>query len=57
MLTTNRTLRALQRRGYARMSESFLGSGRSAAWLARFLGVEEVPSSNLGGPTKFSLQP
>ena len=26
-------------------------SGRGAAWLARFLGVEEVPSSNLGGPT------
>ena len=29
------------------------GSGRGAAWLARLLGVQEVPSSNLGGPTKF----
>ena len=29
-------------------------SGRGAAWLARLLGVQEVPSSNLGGPT--SLQ-
>jgi hypothetical protein len=28
-------------------------SGRGAAWLARLLGVQEVPSSNLGGPTKF----
>jgi hypothetical protein len=28
------------------------GSGRGAAWLARLLGVQEVPSSNLGGPTK-----
>jgi hypothetical protein len=27
-------------------------SGRGAAWLARLLGVQEVPSSNLGGPTK-----
>jgi hypothetical protein len=26
-------------------------SGRGAAWLARLLGVQEVPSSNLGGPT------
>ena len=32
-----------------------LGSGRGAAWLARLLGVQEVPSSNLGGPTKFWL--
>ena len=34
-------------------------SGRGAAWLARLLGVQEVPSSNLGGPTKFliDLQP
>ena len=29
-----------------------MGSGRGAAWLARLLGVQEVPSSNLGGPTK-----
>ena len=28
-------------------------SGRGAAWLARLLGVQEVPSSNLGGPTNF----
>ena len=28
-------------------------SGRGAAWLARLLGVQEVPSSNLGGPTKY----
>ncbi len=31
---------------------SIPGSGRGAAWLARLLGVQEVPSSNLGGPTK-----
>jgi hypothetical protein len=31
------------------------GSGRGAAWLARLLGVQEVPSSNLGGPTSFRL--
>ena len=30
-------------------------SGRGAAWLARLLGVQEVPSSNLGGPTMFSI--
>jgi hypothetical protein len=30
-------------------------SGRGAAWLARLLGVQEVPSSNLGGPTKFLI--
>jgi hypothetical protein len=30
-----------------------IDSGRGAAWLARLLGVQEVPSSNLGGPTKF----
>jgi hypothetical protein len=30
-------------------------SGRGAAWLARLLGVQEVPSSNLGGPTKNSF--
>jgi hypothetical protein len=30
----------------------WMGSGRGAAWLARLLGVQEVPSSNLGGPTK-----
>ena len=29
------------------------GSGCGAAWLARLLGVQEVPSSNLGSPTKF----
>ena len=29
------------------------GSGRSVAWLARFLGVEEVESSNLSAPTIF----
>ena len=29
------------------------GSGRGAAWLARLLGVQEVPGSNPGGPTKF----
>ena len=27
-------------------------SGRGAAWLARLLGVQEVPGSNPGGPTK-----
>ena len=30
-------------------------SGRGAAWLARLLGVQEVPGSNPGGPTKFLL--
>ena len=29
-------------------------SGRSAAWLARLLGVQEVASSNLAGPTNLS---
>ena len=29
-----------------------IDSGCGAAWLARLLGVQEVPSSNLGGPTK-----
>ncbi len=28
-------------------------SGCGAAWLARLLGVQEVPSSNLGSPTRF----
>ena len=28
-----------------------LSSGRGAAWLARLLGVQEVPGSNPGGPT------
>ncbi len=28
-----------------------IGSGRGAAWLARLLGVQEVPGSNPGGPT------
>src|SRR5579872_217527 len=28
-------------------------SGRGAAWLARLLGVQEVPGSNPGGPTSF----
>ncbi len=31
-------------------------SGRGAAWLARLLGVQEVPGSNPGGPTKLTLQ-
>lgn len=31
---------------------AMVGSGRSAAWLARLLGVQEVASSNLAGPTK-----
>jgi hypothetical protein len=30
-------------------------SGRGAAWLARLLGVQEVPGSNPGGPTKNSF--
>jgi hypothetical protein len=34
------------------VQQIFTGSGRGAAWLARLLGVQEVPSSNLGGPTK-----
>ncbi len=29
-----------------------IASGRGAAWLARLLGVQEVPGSNPGGPTK-----
>jgi hypothetical protein len=36
-------------------------SGRGAAWLARLLGVQEVPGSNPGGPTinsaTYRLQP
>jgi hypothetical protein len=33
-------------------------SGRGAAWLARLLGVQEVPGSNPGGPTShFTLLP
>ena len=34
-------------------------SGRGAAWLARLLGVQEVPGSNPGGPTNVfnMLQP
>ena len=28
-------------------------TGRGAAWLARLLGVQEVPGSNPGSPTKF----
>jgi hypothetical protein len=28
-------------------------SGRGAAWLARLLGVQEVPGSNPGGPTNY----
>ena len=31
-------------------------SGRGAAWLARLLGVQEVPGSNPGGPTKYSTE-
>ena len=31
---------------------SLVHSGRGAAWLARLLGVQEVPGSNPGGPTK-----
>ena len=30
-----------------------MSSGRGAAWLARLLGVQEVPGSNPGGPTKY----
>ena len=41
------------RRDKACLSEyCHTGSGCGAAWLARLLGVQEVPSSNLGGPTK-----
>ena len=31
-------------------------SGCGAAWLARLLGVQEVPGSNPGSPTKLTLQ-
>ena len=31
-------------------------SGRGAAWLARLLGVQEVPGSNPGGPTREPFQ-
>jgi hypothetical protein len=31
-------------------------SGRGAAWLARLLGVQEVPGSNPGGPTSFLIR-
>ena len=30
-------------------------SGHGAAWLARLSGGQEVPSSNLGGPTIFRI--
>src|ERR1044072_891669 len=36
-----------------RESPYFSGSGRSVAWLARLLGVQEVASSNLAAPTIF----
>ena len=32
-----------------------LSSGHGAAWLARLSGGQEVPSSNLGGPTIFRV--
>ena len=32
-----------------------LSSGHGAAWLARLSGGQEVPSSNLGGPTIFRI--
>jgi hypothetical protein len=32
-----------------------LMSGHGAAWLARLSGGQEVPSSNLGGPTIFRI--
>ena len=38
--------------GYDRL----IVSGRGAAWLARLLGVQEVPGSNPGGPTSESLK-
>ena len=31
-------------------------SGCGAAWLARLLGVQEVPGSNPGSPTNYPLQ-
>jgi hypothetical protein len=33
------------------------GSGRSAAWLARLLGVQEVVGSNPAGPTILQKKP
>jgi hypothetical protein len=39
-------------RGCARLKSS----GRGAAWLARLLGVQEVPGSNPGGPTNKSFR-
>ena len=33
-----------------------MGSGRSVAWLARLLGVQEVVSSNLTAPTILQLR-
>ena len=32
-----------------------IDSGCGAAWLARLLGVQEVPGSNPGSPTKFLI--
>ena len=37
----------------AQASARLRRSGRGAAWLARLLGVQEVPGSNPGGPTKY----
>jgi hypothetical protein len=43
-------------RGAAAACGRIRRSGRGAAWLARLLGVQEVPGSNPGGPTKLTLQ-
>jgi hypothetical protein len=36
-----------------RKTSTIENSGCGAAWLARLLGVQEVPGSNPGSPTKF----
>src|SRR5579863_9659978 len=53
------SLRWFQKDFGVRRVVDYRNSGRGAAWLARLLGVQEVPGSNPGGPTKVfkELQP
>ena len=44
--------RAVAMLDWGRSDRSCIKSGRGAAWLARLLGVQEVPGSNPGGPTR-----
>jgi hypothetical protein len=46
---------AEQRACELRRGARLIHSGCGAAWLARLLGVQEVPGSNPGSPTKYLL--